>query len=317
MQPLFFSSGDLLADRRYDYARAVLAEGDRAGAAELLTQALERAPGFASAWFLLGELREKDGACEAAIHAFRQALDADPEDRHGAALRLARLGDTPPPAEMPPAYVRSLFDQYAPRFDQALTEDLAYRGPALLFEAVREACSAHGRARAFGRVIDLGCGTGLAGEAFAACVDTLVGVDLSPEMAAQARRRGCYRHLHVADMLDFLHGEGGDSADLVTAADAFVYLGDLAPLLAEAARVLDDGGLIAFTLETHDGEGVILGEKLRYAHAPGHVSQMLDAAGLDPVILRHASTRLEGNMPVPGLLVVAERRNRPPAWVED
>ncbi|TXM93376.1 tetratricopeptide repeat protein, partial [Methylobacterium sp. WL116] len=51
-------SGDLLADRRFAYAEACLAEGDCVGAAEMAEQALERAPRFAAAWVLLGRARE-------------------------------------------------------------------------------------------------------------------------------------------------------------------------------------------------------------------------------------------------------------------
>ena len=37
--------------------------------------------------------------------------------------------------------------------------------------------------------------------------------------------------------------------------------------LAGAFRVLASSGVLAFTLETHDGSGIVLGEGLRYAHA--------------------------------------------------
>src|SRR5262249_19742805 len=53
--PLFQSSGDLLADRRFVIAQEFLARGDLAGGADLLTQAIEAAPRFVSAWFALGE----------------------------------------------------------------------------------------------------------------------------------------------------------------------------------------------------------------------------------------------------------------------
>ena len=59
---------------------------------------------------------------------FASARAADPRDRHGASLRLMRLG-AEPLADMPKAYVQSLFDQYAPRFEAALLNDLDYRGP--------------------------------------------------------------------------------------------------------------------------------------------------------------------------------------------
>ena len=59
-----------------------------------------------------------------------------------------------------------------------------------------------------------------------------------------------------------------------------VYVADLAPVLAEASRVLAAGGLLAFTAETHDGEGVIIGEGLRYAHGAAYVRAAVEAAGL-------------------------------------
>src|SRR5262245_9198964 len=126
--PLFMSSGDLLADRRYAWALDYLAQDDLPAAADLLTQAVALAPHFASAWFALGDLRERTSDHAGAIDAFRSALAADTEDRHGAGLRLARLGVGTPGAAMSVAYVRAVFDQYAPRFDQALVEGLSYRG---------------------------------------------------------------------------------------------------------------------------------------------------------------------------------------------
>jgi tetratricopeptide (TPR) repeat protein len=126
---LFLSSGDLMADRRFDFARDLQLKGDLAAAADLLLQAAELAPGFASAWFTLGEIRQRLGEREQAIAAFRKARDADPDDRHGAGLRLMLLGAEQLSA-MPPAYVRALFDQYAPKFEAALVQDLGYRGPA-------------------------------------------------------------------------------------------------------------------------------------------------------------------------------------------
>ena len=304
---LFFSSGDLIADRRYDYARGLADDGDFEAAADLLAQALELAPGFASAWFLLGEVRGALGDRDGATDAFRSALAADRDDRHGAGLQLARLGAADPAGAMAPAYVRTLFDQYAPRFDQALTEGLAYRGPELLAAAVDAACRARGRGPHFGRAVDLGCGTGLAGRLFRRRVDSLVGVDLSPGMIEEARRGGAYDRLDVAEMLAFLRDEVDGGADLILAADALVYVADLAPVLGEAARVLAPGGLLAVTVETHAGDGVILGAKLRYAHAAATVRDAVAAAGLTLVSLADASTRTEAGVPVPGLVAVAAR----------
>src|SRR5580698_3817650 len=303
---LFLSSGDLIADRRYEFARDLQLKGDLPAAADLLEQAIELAPGFVSAWFTLGEIRQELGERDAAITAFRKAREADASDPHGASLRLMRLG-AEELSSMPPAYVRTLFDQYAPRFERALIDDLGYRGPSLLFKAVLAARHAVRKPAFFKRAIDLGCGTGLAASAFAKEVDHFTGIDLSPGMIAEAKATGLYAELEVNDMLEGLRARPEASADLVLAADAMVYVPDIVPVLVEVGRVLAAGGLLAFTLERHGGDGVILGGGLRYAHSPGYVRSSLAAAGLTPAQFEEQSFRTESNVPVPGLVVVASR----------
>jgi predicted TPR repeat methyltransferase len=303
---IFLSSGDLMADRRFDFARDLQLKGDLVAAADLLLQATELTPGFASAWFTLGEIRQRLGEREAAIAAFRQAQVADPDDRHGASLRLMLLGAEPLSA-MPPAYLRALFDQYAPKFETALVDDLDYRGPALLFKAVLAVRAAARKPAFFRRAIDLGCGTGLAAHAFAAQVDEFIGIDLSPRMIERARATRLYGELKVAEMTEGLRGKPDASADLILAADAMIYLADLAPVLREAKRVLVPGGLLAFTAETHGGNGVVLGEGLRYAHGAHYLRASIDAAGLVLSRLEDLSARNEDNAPVPGLVAVAAK----------
>ena len=73
------------------------------------------------------------------------------------------------------------------------------------------------------------------------------------------------------------------------------------------ARVLAPGGLFGFTVETHDGEGAIVGAKMRYAHSADFVRGAIVEAGLALVELTRASSRTENRVPVPGLLVLACR----------
>ena len=301
---LFLSSGDLMADRRFEFARDLQLKGDLPAAADLLLQAAELAPNFASAWFTLGQIREELGEGEAAIAAYRKAQASDPRDRHGASLRLMRLG-AEQLSGMPQAYVQVLFDQYASRFESSLVDDLGYRGPALLFKAVLSVRAAARKPAFFKRALDLGCGTGLAATAFAKEVDHFIGIDLAPRMIERARETGLYEELQVDDMLSGLRGKPDASADLILAADAMVYVADLAPVLTEAKRVLADGGLLAFTTETHDGEGVVIGDGLRYAHSAAYVRATVEGAGLKLPLLEGRSARNEDNVPVPGLVAVA------------
>ena len=303
---LFLTSGDLVADRRYEFARDLQLKGDLVAAADLLLQATELAPNFASAWFTLGEIRLELGEQEAAVAAFRNARDSDPDDRHGAAVRLMRLGAEELSA-MPRGYVRALFDQYAPRFEAALLGELNYRAPQLLLKAVLAVRSAAKKPAFFKRAIDLGCGTGLAAAAFAKELDEIIGIDLSPGMIEQARATGLYAALEIADMVEGLRQRPQTSADLILAADAMVYVPDLKPVLLEAARVLAPGGLLAFTVETHGGDGVVIGGGLRYAHAASHVREAIEAAGLTRSYFEEASPRTEDHVPVRGLVVVAAK----------
>jgi predicted TPR repeat methyltransferase len=306
--PLFVSSGDLIADRRYKWALDHARRGDFSGAADILAQTVELAPGFATAWFALGAIRDRLGDRDAAIAAFAKVRDVDPEDYHGARLQLARLGsgDAAPP--MRQAYVRRLFDQYAGRYDVSLTENLAYRGPALLRQAVEAVMRASSRTMHFACALDLGCGTGLAGAAFGPSVDRLVGVDLSPAMVAQAAAKGLYDRLVTADLVEALAGEAADAAEyqLVIAADVFVYMNDLAPVVRGVARVLAPEGFFAFTVETDAGADVKLLPTLRYAHGEAYVRRALEDAGLAICSLAKSSVRSEKGVPVDSLVAVAQ-----------
>ena len=126
-------------------------------------------------------------------------------------------------------------------------------------------------------------------------------------MIEKSRATGLYAELEVDDMLRGLRSKPDASAELILAADAFVYVADLAPVLAEANRVLTAGGLLAFTTETHAGEAVILGEGLRYAHSAPFVRASVEAAGFKLSLLEDLSARNEDNVPAPGLVAVAAK----------
>jgi predicted TPR repeat methyltransferase len=297
------ASGDPLAERRFAYARAAADEGDFNAAAEVLEQALERAPDWAAAWFALGEARERLGDIGAAAEAFRAALRCDPADAQGASARLALIGRGDAPPALPPAYVARLFDEYAPRFEAHLTEALGYRAPALIADALHAVAPA----RRFGRALDLGCGAGLMGEALRERIDHLTGVDLSPVMIEKARQRGVYDALIVGDATAALMRQPPAAFDLIVAADSLVYFGHLAPLFAAVTTVLTEDGLVAFSLETIDGEGFALGASMRFAHSRAYVEATARETGFRPLLIQAASTRREAGRDAPGLICVFER----------
>jgi len=160
----------------------------------------------------------------------------------------------------------------------------------------------------FGSMLDLGCGTGLAGAALRSVVDRLVGVDLSPAMIAQAATKNLYDRLVASDLTSFLTDEIANAAtyDLVLASDVFVYVNDLSPIVAGVARVLSSDGLFALTVETHLGDGAKLLPTLRYAHGEPYIRRTLGEAGLAPVSIARAAVRSEKGVPVDSLVVIAQ-----------
>lgn len=301
------STGDFRADRRYEYARAAFDERDFEAAADLARQVLELAPDFAAAQAMLGRSLAELGVREEAVGALRKALALEPADELGVRLDLARLGALPPDEAITEGYVRALFDDYAPKFDRHLTKNLAYRGPDLIADALRRACSEQTRDYRFGLTLDLGCGTGLMAQALDGVCASIEGVDLSPGMLEKAEKTGLYEALHEGELVSFLSDRATAEADLVVAADVFVYMAALDAAFRETHRVLERGGLFAFTVQAHEGEGFILGEDARYAHSETYVRELAEAVGFTVVIFERVSTREDRGVPVPGFLCVMQR----------
>ena len=93
-----------------------------------------------------------------------------------------------------PADNRRYYADWAARYDADFAQAMAYRQPS----RVADAFVAGGGS---GPVLDVGAGTGLLGVALAALGAVPIdGIDISPEMLAVARAKGCYRHLTVADL---------------------------------------------------------------------------------------------------------------------
>ncbi|SNS48293.1 class I SAM-dependent DNA methyltransferase [Tropicimonas sediminicola] len=292
MNPVILSSGDLLADRRAHFAETRRVESPQA-ACDLYLQALDLAPDWAAGWFRLGEIRAEAGL-DGAADAFERAIEADPEDRLGAGLRRDLLRKRTLSADMPTAFVETMFDQYAPEFDAALLGRLDYRAPGLLAERLRPP---------FGRVLDLGCGTGLMGRELRDGALWLEGWDISVEMLREAAAKGHYDALDRRDLSGL--EPTGASWDTITAADVFAYLGSLEQIVAWVAQALRPGGQFAFTVELHEGlEAWVLRPSRRYAHSERYLQQLLSKAGFSCSISREV-LRQDRGRPIEGLVIHA------------
>ncbi|NKK64184.1 methyltransferase domain-containing protein [Rhizobium leguminosarum bv. viciae] len=308
MQPHQLSSGDVLADRRADYARMLEEGGEPEAAAELMEQALELVPGWAAGWYRLATYLEKAGRGEAAIEAYRRTLALGPDDIFGAALKLALLGDAATPDRPPSRYVERLFDDYADRFESALVEKLDYSVPQKLAALVAST------GRRYELAVDLGCGTGLLGPEIRGRAGRLEGFDLSQNMLAKAAEKHVYDSLAQADLslAPELSGVFADAArhraDLVTAADVLMYLGNLESVFAIVGELAASGADIAFSVEdAGEGDGFHLAPSLRYAHSERYVRMLLARHGFQILATVKSVIRKDGGKPVSGILFLTRK----------
>lgn len=260
-------------------------------------------PSDSRGYAVAGAAAQDLGEDTAAAAAYLRAVALDPgrgELRHLLAALSGR-----PLSFAPADYVRTLFDGYARKFDAHLTGTLGYRTPALLRGAL-DRC--HGAGRRWRRAVDLGCGTGLSGEAFRDVVDHLTGIDLSPAMIEEARAKRLYDALEAAEIVGWLRA-AGTVFDLCLAVDVLVYVGDLAPVMAAVAAATLPGATVAFSVESaaDAAAGYALTPTGRFVHAPDYVAAVASAHGLSERAREEAVIRHQRGVPVTGLLFVLER----------
>jgi predicted TPR repeat methyltransferase len=308
-------------------------------------KAIELSPDFANAWANLGMTLRARNAGEEALVAWGRALDLQPGMRNIAisyghllyrlnrlpeALEfygrwqasdpndpipqhmLAAMGGAHRPRRASDGYVRATFDDFAESFDRNL-EELGYRAPQVLWEAVSGACGLESRSAL--AVLDLGCGTGLCGPFLRPVARRLVGVDLSPNMLSKAAARAVYDQLNCGELTQWL-AECMQRFDLAVAADVLCYFGDLSAAFANVHSVLLPGGHFACSLEALPAapsgdasadDGFVLRPHGRYQHERSYVERVLADAHFEIVSIGTETLRYERQDPVIGLLVVAKR----------
>jgi len=198
--------------------------------------------------------------------------------------------------------IQHIYKNFAASYESRMLEDLKYAGPQRMIEAVDSVIGDKGEMA----VLDLGCGSGLAGITFRPRAASLAGVDLSPDMVELARARNLYDSLEVAEVTAWL--DSGDALfDLVVSTDVIIYFGDLAGIVTAVARRLKPGGVFAFSTERGSRPPFHLTDTGRYSHHPDHVRAVAAASDLTVGCINEAFLRMEYGEDVMGLFTVLQK----------
>ncbi|MFQ5644646.1 MAG: tetratricopeptide repeat protein [Thiogranum sp.] len=263
-------------------------------------QALSIDSNYTDTYVNLAAVYQARGEMEKAAHCYQKAVELNPDHESAAHMLAALRGEARENA--PPEHVTRLFDEYAAKFDHHLVDTLGYSMPGLLRSEIDRLQGPNTR---FQNVIDLGCGTGLAGIAFRPVSGHLTGIDLSPRMIDRARERNVYDILQTGDIIATLQEEQAHY-ELFICADVFPYIGNVRPLFSALRSRAAKGALFAFSTETHTGSSYVLRPTGRYAHAPDYLHSAAAEHGFSVRSMRTENLRKQKAQWIRGDLVVLQ-----------
>ncbi|PID75863.1 MAG: hypothetical protein CSB23_01230 [Deltaproteobacteria bacterium] len=275
-------------DIMYNLSGCFREQKEYAEAASLLERVLSIDPDYFSAWNNLAHIYQVTGELERAVNAYQKVLELQP-DKEGAAHMLRALTGVGARSS-PASYVREVFDNYSERYEASLVGELGYEVPARLRSIFDQGC---GWKKSFQRGLDLGCGTGLSGIAFADIVQHFRAVDLSSAMVEQARAKNIYDSVEVCVIEEYLlRLAGSDNFDFFVAADVFCYLGELDRTLQLLAGLATGDALLCFSTETGGGgdSRYLLQPSGRFAHSRAYIEESAGKSGWR--IVERQATRL-------------------------
>src|SRR6266566_3344821 len=295
------SAKELSAAELYTLAKRLKQSNKVQTAYLCVKRAVELKPDDWDAWYDFGEICQCVGRRAEALAAYQKYFDAHPEDAEIEHLLMALRDDTPPPRSSDRA-IQQIYKGFAASYEARMLEDLKYQGPERLSEGIS---SVIGEAAGLA-VLDLGCGSGLAGMRLKKWAGQMVGVDLAPEMLALAAKREIYDRLEVGEITQWLENTA-ERFDLIASCDCIIYFGDLHHITAAAAKRLNPGGIFALSMERGPKYPFHLTDTGRYEHHHDHVREVAAAAGMAVGSMQEAFLRMEYGSPVTGLYAVLKK----------
>ncbi len=290
-----------LAEAYYNIGVLLARQEKLNDAVHYFKKADEQDPGNIDTQLNLGAICLKLNKMDQAVLYYQQANQLEPNNAEIAHI-LSALTQNSISLKAPTEYLTHLFDHYASHYDQHLTKMLHYDVPAILLKKIE---LEYAPAPASLRILDLGCGTGLAGEQFKQYASKLIGIDIADKMITIARSKNIYDQLITGDIestiVDFVN------INLIIAADVFTYIGDLDLIFSRVFNALIKNGLFVFSVERCFDQDFILQPSIRYMHSKNYLQELALRHGFTIKILDNAILRQQQNKPVEGYVVLLEK----------
>lgn len=297
-QYLKLSPDDIEA--RYNYGICLMMLGELGEAEQIFTGILDLIENHIDSLHNLAVINIKKGEKQNAINFYQKILANKPKDEIANYLYSALTQQQNLP-RAPSSYVKNLFDNYAKHFDKHLRDELHYHTPELLKQAIVKQ-----HPKKFLTMLDLGCGTGLAGEAFKDLCEKKIGLDISTKMLAEAKNKNIYDELIEKDIDDYL-AKTPEKFDLIIAADVLVYYGDLEKLFSLIIQHLKNNGIFAFSVEKTTHNNYELTASGRYQHQRDYLLRLAKQYQFKILSCEEKVLRKQDEKNVVGYIVILSR----------
>lgn len=289
-----------IAQGHYQLAQALMQMGRIKKAIKSLKHVNSIKTDIPDVHLMLGQLLIKSGENKQAAEQLRHYIRLVPDDKAGAIMLLAHIGEEKIPDKPSENYIQNFYGNYANNYDDHLVNRLNYKCPQIIFDSLK-------KNKVEGNdILDLGCGTGLCGVAIKSLAKRLDGVDLSKPMLEVANKRNIYDSLVAADIYEFLSKKHNEY-DVVVAAGLFEHIGEPEQVFSSTFKVLRENGYFVFTTDENKSDDIGVNAAGFYMHGKSYLEEQAKKCGFEVISIESVSMWIENKKPVSGLIIILKK----------
>ncbi len=267
-----------------------------------LQRAIQLSPNDEHAHLNLGITHRMLDQFDLAESSFNETIRINPNNNTAKYYLAIMKGDSSI-SSSPDEYVQELFDGYAETFDNQLIEQLQYKTPELIGEMAKKHLDISKKYK----ILDLGCGTGLAGIHLQDISEHMIGIDLSSKMLKKAEERNIYNELITTGIEQYFETHDFQP-DIILSADVFVYIGDISTIFKQVSTTIEKNGLFVFSTEdSSETDTFMLRDSGRFAHNEKYIYSLARENDFELLDTQKTIIRYEADEPIHGQVYLLQK----------